>query len=142
MLDILKSEKFKHLAIANPKLAPYGVAAQEVLEKLGVWNTLQSKLVLGESITQTYQFVSTENAELGFVAYSQVKGDSKETKGSVWLIPQNFYSLLKQDAILLTKGKNNLAAKQFIEFLKSKIAKLRAKALQRTLKTASIITLK
>lgn len=120
---VLSGDQFAHLSLANPKLAPYGAAAQQVLEKLELWKKLESKLVFGENITQTYQFVSTGNAELGFISYSQIKNGSQEIKGSFWLVPQDFYSQLKQDAVLLAKGKNNQAAKKFIEFLKSSKAK-------------------
>lgn len=114
---VLKSKSFTHIAAANPKLAPYGAAAKEVLEKEGLWKTVESKVVYGENIAQTYQFVSTGNAELGFVAMSQI---IKNVKGSYWRIPQSQYAPIKQDAILLNKGKNNRAARQFLDFLKSK----------------------
>lgn len=119
---ILKKNLFTHISIANPKLAPYGVAAQATLEKMGLWHNLESKIVFGESISQAYQFVATGNAELGFVAFSQIK-DSNGIKGSYWLVPQDFYSPLKQDAILLKNAKNTTAAKRFLEFLKGKTAK-------------------
>ena len=110
----LQKKSFKHLSIANPKLAPYGKASKEVLESLGLWDVLQRKFVFGENITQAYQFVASGNAELGFVALSQLKGE-----GPYWLVPQNLYSPIKQDAILLAHGKNNFAAKIFLNFLKS-----------------------
>ncbi|MGK5085486.1 molybdate ABC transporter substrate-binding protein [Bdellovibrionota bacterium FG-1] len=116
--EVLAKAEFKHLAIANPKLAPYGVAAQQTLEKLGLWHKFQPRLVLGESITQAYQFIATGNAELGFVALSQIKQEGKKPEGSFWLVPQTMYSPLRQDAVLLEKGKNNVAAKQFLEFLR------------------------
>lgn len=119
ILDALKKGAFKHLSIANPKLAPYGLAAREVLEKMGLWERYQPQIVLGENIAQTFQFVSTGNAELGFVALSQVKQDSKNFGGSFWTIPQPMYSPIKQDAVLLDKGKDVAAAKQFLDFLKS-----------------------
>lgn len=120
--EVLKSNSFKHLAIANPKLAPYGAAAQEVLENKGLWKSIKPKLVYGENIAQTHQFVSTGNAELGFVAFSQIQS-AKGIKGSYWLIPQTLYTPIKQDAVLLAKGRSNPVAKQFLEFLKSKTAK-------------------
>lgn len=120
--SVLKANSFTHLSIANPKLAPYGAAAREALEKMGRWRALEPKIVFGESIAQAYQFVATGNAELGFVAFSQIQ-DLKGIKGSYWMIPQELYSPLKQDAILLKKGENNAAAKQFLTFLKSKAAK-------------------
>lgn len=119
--EILKSGTFFHLSIANPKTAPYGAAAKEALEKKQLWKLLEPKLVYGESIAQAYQFVATGNADLGFVAYSQIK---EAKNGSYWFVPQELYSPLKQDAILLAAGKNKAAAKQFLEFLKG--AKARA----------------
>jgi molybdate transport system substrate-binding protein len=121
--EVLGKGDFKHLAIANPKLAPYGVAAQEVLQKMNIWEKLEPRLVMGENIAQTYQFVETGNAELGFVAYSQAKKDGKKPSGSIWVVPQTMYSPLNQDAVLLQKGKDSVVAKKFLEFLKSKKAK-------------------
>lgn len=117
--NILKQGKFMHLAIANPKLAPYGRAAQEVLEKQGMWQALQPRLVFGENIAQTHQFVSSGNAELGFVALSQIRQDSAEQPGSFWLIPQALHAPLRQDAILLARGKGKTAAEQLLKYLKS-----------------------
>lgn len=121
--EALKLGQFKHLSIANPKLAPYGQAAKETLEKMGLWEKFRSRVVLGENITQAYQFVSTGNAELGFIALSQIKQDGKNPEGSFWVVPQSRYSAIKQDVVLLEKGKDNPAAKQFLEFLKSDQAK-------------------
>ncbi len=119
---ILGSGDFKHLAIANPKIAPYGAAAEEVLKKKDLWQKLQPRLVVGENIAQAYQFVATGNAELGFVALSQLKKENEPSAGSAWAVPQELYSPLKQDAVLLAKGKASAAAKQFLAFLKSKKA--------------------
>src|SRR6185436_4717794 len=83
--DVLRSQAFRRLSIANPRLAPYGAAAQQVMEQLGIWNSSQGRLVLGENIAQAYQFVSTGNAELGFIAYSQIRDPGKATSGSFWL---------------------------------------------------------
>jgi len=113
---VLKTGDFQHLAIANPKTAPYGAAAVQVLEKLGLWASLQPKIVQGENITQTYQFVVTQNAELGFVALSQYQG-GKQVGGSHWLIPQAYYDPIEQGAVLLTQGTNNPAAQAFMTFL-------------------------
>lgn len=121
--EVLASKEFKHIGLANPKLAPYGMAAQQTLEKKDLWNKLQSKLVFGENISQTFQFVQTGNAELGFIAFSQIKNDSGKIKGSYWLVPSDYYSPIKQDVVLLKKGSNNEAAKSFLMFLKSKTAK-------------------
>ncbi|MFM2319223.1 MAG: molybdate transporter substrate-binding protein [Pseudomonadota bacterium] len=119
---VLQKNEFKHLAIANPKTAPYGAAAWEVLEHLGLTTSLESKLVQGENISQTYDFVSTGNAELGFVAWSQVVQAGGLKQGSVWQIPDRFYAPIQQDAVLLTKGQNNPAAKALLAFLKTPAA--------------------
>ena len=117
--NVLKQASFKRLAIANPKLAPYGAAAQQVLEKLSLWPTLQGRLVLGENIAQTYQFVASGNAELGFVALSQVQEAGKPGPGSRWLVPQALYDPIRQDAVLLARGSGNAAAKALLEFLRT-----------------------
>lgn len=122
--NILKKGAFKHLSIAQSKLAPYGAAAQQVLEKMGIWEKLQGRLVMGESITQAHQFVATGNAEIGFIALSQIKKESERIEGSYWLVPPSLYSTLQQDVVLLMKGKESAAAKQFLEFLKSDEGKL------------------
>jgi molybdate transport system substrate-binding protein len=116
--EVLKSDKFKHIAIANPKTAPYGTAAMEVITHLNLQDALTPKIVQGENITQTYDFVSTDNAELGFVALSQVQKDGKLKAGSVWLVPHTLYQPLAQDAVLLSKGKDNAAAKALLAYLK------------------------
>lgn len=117
--QVLKKGHFKHLAIANAKTAPYGAAAISVMQKLGVHDSLQPKFVQGENIAQTFQFVSTGNAELGFVALSQVYKDGKINTGSAWVIDSSFYTPIKQDAILLAKGKRHAAAIAFMNYLKS-----------------------
>ena len=121
--DVLRRAAFKRLAIANPRLAPYGAAAQQVMEKLGVWSALQDRLVQGENIAQTYQFVSTGNAELGFIAYSQIREPGKSPAGSSWLVPQALYAPIQQDAALLQRGAGNRAAGQFLEFLRTAAAR-------------------
>jgi molybdate transport system substrate-binding protein len=121
--EILNKGGFKHIALADSKLAPYGVAALEVLKNKGLLNKLQPLFVLGENITQTYQFVSTGNAELGFIALSQVMDNGKITSGSAWKVPENLYSPLLQGAVLLKKGEGNPAAPALLEFLKSPEAK-------------------
>ena len=120
---VLKSDKFKHLAIANPKTAPYGTAAMETLDKLGLTASLKSKLVEGENISQAKQFVDTGNAEVGFVALSQIYKDGKITKGSAWVVPLDLYAPLYQDAVLLKKGEDNPAATALLNYLKSDKAK-------------------
>jgi molybdate transport system substrate-binding protein len=111
------------IALADPKLAPYGRAAMEVIHKLGVQDNVVSKLVQGESIGQTYQFVSTENAQLGFVAFSQISVDGRITQGSAWVVPQSMHAPLKQDAVLLKVGKDNAAAHALLKYLQGDTAK-------------------
>lgn len=120
--EVLAKNEFKHLAIANPRTAPYGAAALEVLDHLGLAKTLESKLVQGENISQTYDFVSTGNAELGFVAWSQIEKAGSLKAGSVWQVPEDLYQAIQQDAVLLTKGKANPAAQDFLTFLKTSAA--------------------
>lgn len=111
----LKAGRFEKLAIANPAAAPYGVAAIETLKALGVYDALQPRIVQGSSIAQAYAFVDTRNAELGFVALSQLAGKSD---GSRWLVPQSLYRPIRQDAVLLAKGRDSEAARSFLDFLK------------------------
>ena len=111
------------IALADPKLAPYGRAAMEVIHKLGVQDNVVPKLVQGESIGQTYQFVSTENAQLGFVALSQISVDERITQGSAWVVPQSMHAPLKQDAVLLKVGKDNAAAHALLKYLQGDTAK-------------------
>jgi molybdate transport system substrate-binding protein len=113
---ILQNNTFRHIAIANPKLAPYGKAAQQVLEKLGLLEQLQHKIVRGENISQTFQFVKSGNAELGFIAYSQLKISRSTAPGSWWNIPASFYSPINQQAVLLNSKK---AALDFITYIKT-----------------------
>ncbi len=121
--EVLKRQAFKHLAIASPKLAVYGAAAVEVMKKLGVYELLAPKLVLGENITQTYQFVATGNAELGFVALSQIYKDGNYAAGSYWMVPAELYPQLKQDAVLLKRGNENTAARALLAYLQSETAR-------------------
>ncbi len=104
------------VAMANPKTAPYGVAAQQALAKLKVSASVNKKRVFGENIAQTYQFIETGNVKLGFVSFSQLAANSQS---SYWLVPQEYYQPLNQDAVLLEKGSTNLVAKQFLTFLRS-----------------------
>jgi molybdate transport system substrate-binding protein len=113
---------FKKLAIADPKLAPYGAAAVEVIERMGVIDKVRSKLVQGDSIGQAFQFVMTENAELGFVALSQISIDGRISQGSAWVVPQNLYTPLKQDAVLLPFGKDNTAAIALMKYMRTERA--------------------
>ncbi len=121
--QILKAGNFQRLAMANPKLSPYGMAAQETLAKLDLLQTVQPKIVQGDNIAQTYQFVFTENAQLGFVALSQIFADGKIAQGSAWVVPSHFHSPLQQDALLLNPGKNKPAAEALMNYLKSDKAK-------------------
>ena len=118
---ILSTGGFKHLALADPKLAPYGAAAVEVLKKLGLFDKLQPLFVQGENIAQTYQFISTANAELGFVALAQVidVNSGKIGSGSGWIIPNSDYTPIRQGAVLLKKGVENPAAQALLKYLKS-----------------------
>ena len=111
----LKNGKFEKIAIANPATAPYGAAAVQAMRTLEVYEQLEPKLVQGNNIAQTYQFVETGNAELGFVALSQVANDKE---GSRWLVPGDLYDTIRQDAVLLKKGADSQAAKAFVAFLK------------------------
>ncbi|MCL2635747.1 MAG: molybdate ABC transporter substrate-binding protein [Betaproteobacteria bacterium] len=117
--EVLKSGNFKHLAIANPKTAPYGGAAIETLTRLKLLDAVQAKFVQGENIAQTFQFVATGNAELGFVALSQVFRDGKLSGGSAWIVPGHLHEPIRQDAVILANGKNNAAAGAFMDYLKT-----------------------
>ncbi|RTL39403.1 MAG: molybdate ABC transporter substrate-binding protein [Rhodocyclaceae bacterium] len=121
--DVLKAAKFEHLSVANPKLAPYGLAAMETLKALGLADSLQPKIILAESIGQAQQFVSSGSAELGFIAYSQIHKDGKLIDGgSYWLVPSKYYSQIRQDAVVLNKGKGQAAVTALTAFLKSPAA--------------------
>jgi molybdate transport system substrate-binding protein len=117
--SVLKQKPFRYLAIANPRLAPYGRAAQEVLQAYGLWDGLRGQLVRGENISQTYQFVKSDNAELGFVAYSQIKRPNQAIEGSFWEAPQALYTPIEQQAVLLKK---NQTAQEFLSFARSEEA--------------------
>lgn len=117
--DVLRSGRFKRIAIANPKLAPYGAAALESIHKLGLVQELQAKFVQGENIAQTFQFVNTENAQLGFVALAQVYSEGKITYGSGWIVPNHLHKPIHQDAVLLVRGQNNTAASALLAYLRS-----------------------
>jgi molybdate transport system substrate-binding protein len=110
--------KFNKLAIANPKLAPYGAAAQETLQSLGLWDSVQSRIVMGESITQTMQFADTGNAAMAFIAQSQTIKDGKPVEGSSWVVPQHMYTPIRQDGIVLAAAQDKVAAEAFMKYLK------------------------
>lgn len=126
--EVLRRGKFRRLAVANPKLAPYGAAALETLTRMGVLTQIQPKLVQGDNIAQTYQFIDTGNAELGFVALSQVMTPGRPATGSVWAVPASWHAPLRQDAILLATGRDQPAAVSLLRFLKSE----RAQAIMRS----------
>ena len=113
---VLSAGNFRHIAIANPKLAPYGFAASEFLEKKGLLNKLAPRMVRGENIAQTFQFVKSANAELGFIALSQVKMPGQQIPGSWWEIPHSLYTPIEQQAVML---KDNKASRAFLAFMKS-----------------------
>ena len=116
--EVLKSGKAERIAIADPKLAPYGAAAVETMTKMGVYEQLKGKIVQGESIGQAYQFAASGNAPMGFVALSQVYADGKLKEGSAWIVPADLYSPIRQDVLVLEKGKDNPAAKALVEYIK------------------------
>ena len=120
---VLKTDKFRHLSIANARVAPYGRAAVQVMQKLGVLGRIEPRVVQGENISQTFQFVTTGNAQLGFVAMSQVFEQGKMKPGSAWVVPEAMHEQLKQDAVLLNPGKDSAAAASFLAYLKSDKAK-------------------
>ncbi len=117
---VLAEGDFAHLAIANPRLAPYGVAAQEVLEALGLWEGLRGRIVRGENIAQTYQFVHSGNAALGFVAYSQVLRADQALRGSMWRVPASHHAPIEQQAVLL---KGSEVARIFLDYLRTETAR-------------------
>jgi len=121
--QVLKTGDFAHLAVANPKLAPYGLAAVQTLAKLGLSERLQPRFVTGENIAQTYQFVATGNAPLGFVALSQVMEGGNIAKGSAWQVPEALHDPIRQDAVLLANGKDQPAATALMQFLRSDAAR-------------------
>ncbi len=117
--EVLKKGDFRHLAIANPRTAPYGTAALQVLDKLGLQPALAPRFVQGENIAQTHSFVVSGNAELGFVALAQVYKDGRLGAGSAWIVPASLHAPIRQDAVLLMKGASNPAAAALLKYLKS-----------------------
>jgi molybdate transport system substrate-binding protein len=117
--SVLKAPGLGKVAYANPKTAPYGTAAVQVLERLGLKDAITPKLVQGESIGQTYSFVKTGNADVGFVALSQVLSGGRLKEGSMWVIPQAHYDPIRQDVVLLKRGADNEAAKALLRLLQS-----------------------
>lgn len=121
--DILRRGEFAHLAIANPKTAPYGAAAIQVLQHLGVEERVRPRIVQGENITQAFQFVSTGNALLGFVAWAQVRVLPTAQAGSYWLVPAELHNPLHQDGVLLKRAAGLPAARAFLDYLRSREAR-------------------
>jgi len=117
--ETLDGGGFDRIAIANPDTAPYGAAAVEATKGLGVYEMLEAKIVQGNNIAQAFQFVETGNAELGFVAKSQIAGNDA---GSRWEVPSELYTPIRQDAVMLKKGADNAAAAAFLDFLKGPVA--------------------
>lgn len=115
---VLRATTWKHLAVANPRLAPYGAAAFEAMHTLGVLARVQPRLVQGENIAQAHQFVITGNAELGFVALSQVWAEGRIAQGSAWIVPAALHTPLRQDAVLLLPGKDRPAATALLAYLR------------------------
>ena len=122
--EILRAGRFDRIAIANPKLAPYGAAAMEVIGKLGLTALVGPKLVEGANIGQTFQFVASGNAALGFVALSQVSTNGVIKDGSAWIVSADMHQPIRQDAILLDAGKQNIAARALLDYLRSDTAQV------------------
>lgn len=121
--QVLRKGDFGRIALANPKLAPYGRAAQMTLQKQGLWQEMQDRLVRGESVGQTYQFIATGNAELGFIALSQIIKDGQVMEGSWWRVPEHLYPPILQDAVLLAEMKEQAVAEAFLNHLKGPSAR-------------------
>lgn len=118
-IAVLRAGAFRRLALAHPELAPYGVAARQVLAGAGLEEALEDKLVLGENIGQAYGLVATGNAELGFIALSQYESQTKDRQGSAWVVPASLHSPIRQDGVLLSRAAENEAAIGFLEFMAS-----------------------
>ena len=114
--QVLYNDDFRFIAIANPKIAPYGIASKETLTSMNLWQDMEEKLVRGENIAQTFQFAKSGNAKLGFVSYSQILSLNSSSEGSYWLVPQDMYQPIEQQAILL---KDSSLGKDFLSFIKS-----------------------
>ena len=112
--QVLYNDDFRFLAIANPKIAPYGIASKETLTSMNLWQDMEEKLVRGENIAQTFQFAKSGNAKLGFVSYSQILSLNSSSEGSYWLVPQSMYQPIEQQAILL---KDSSLGKDFLSFI-------------------------
>jgi len=117
-VEVLKAGDFRRLAMANPEVAPYGAAARQTLEALGLYDELRDRIVMGENIGQTHAMVATGNVELGMVALSYVQSPRNETPGSRWGVPQRLYDPIRQDAVLLTRAEDNSAARDLLAYLR------------------------
>lgn len=113
---IIKNSTINYLAMANPKFSPYGIATKEFLINANLLDNIQKKILLGQNVSQTYQFISSGNAKIGFVAYSQILNNEQKIKGSYWLVPENLYSPIKQQAVLLKKSD---VATDFLNYIKT-----------------------
>jgi molybdate transport system substrate-binding protein len=120
--DTLRNGSFRRLAIANPDLAPYGAAARETLRELGLWESLRPKIVLGENVGQAFAMAASGNAELGFVSLASVLSPRNEREGSYWEIPERLHTRIRQDSVLLDRGRDNVAAGDFHGFLETPAA--------------------
>lgn len=116
--EVLRKGDFKHVSIANPKLAPYGLAAMEVVSALKLADAIQPKIVQAENIAQAHQFIVSGNAEIGFIALSQVSRDGRIPEGSAWLVPANLHQPIRQDAVILEKGRGKPAAEAWMKYLR------------------------
>jgi molybdate transport system substrate-binding protein len=116
--NVLRQGNFTHIALANPKLAPYGVAAEETMKALGVYANLQAKFVTAENLAQAHQFIASGNAQLGFIALAQIQKEGR-IEGSAWIVPANLHTPIRQDAVILEKGRGKPAAQAWMNFLKS-----------------------
>jgi molybdate transport system substrate-binding protein len=123
VVEALKSPEYRHLAIANPRLAPYGLAAKQTLTSLGIWDELEPRLVMGQSVGQTWQFVATGNAQLGLVAQSQMV-TSEDSSGNWWIIDADLHAPIEQQAVLMLSAAKNDAANELMDFMRSPQARL------------------
>ncbi len=121
--SVLLAGNYKKIALANPRLAPYGMAAKDVINHFNITNKTKNKLIQGENISQVYQFIETKNVDLGFVALSQMKSSQNSGKQNYWLIPQHIYTPIKQDLIVLRRTKKMSIVNEFVTFIKSQEGK-------------------
>jgi len=121
--DVLVSARLKKLAIANYKIAPYGLAARQVLQKFSLWDRLSPHLVMGENILQTFQFVSTKNADAGFIAAAIFHMGRKIDMACAWFVPATLHSPINQKMLVLNRSKNKAPVKSFAQYMRSAAAK-------------------